>query len=90
MHILLCQGHQNQREGRLAYADVDHDNPSEVKKMKPAGGPATPNSDVEYSLINYNLNICYEDTQLEGQQKRGMVYNNSNNIHYLMLLGSQN
>ena len=53
------------------YADVDHDNTSETKK-KPKVDAATPSRDVEYSLIDYNLNICYEDTQLEGQPKRGM------------------
>ena len=55
------------------YVDVDHDNTSETKK-KPKPDPATtPSRDVEYSLIDYNLNICYEHTQLEGQPKHGMT-----------------
>jgi hypothetical protein len=56
------------------YADVDHDNNASETKKKPTGAdPANPTRDVEYSLIDYNLNICYEDTQLEGQQKRGII-----------------
>lgn len=43
-----------------------------MKKKATAADTANPKQDVEYSLIDYNLNICYEDTQLEGQQKRGM------------------
>ena len=65
------QGHPHQQESQLVYADVDHDNTAETKKKQKAD-PSLPSRDVEYSLIDYNLNICYEDTQLEGQQKRGM------------------
>ena len=43
-----------------------------MKNKPTAANTANSKQDVEYSSIDYNLNICYEDTQLEGQQKRGM------------------
>ena len=63
---------RHQQESGLVYADLDHDNTSEVKKKKTTVDPAAPSRDVEYSLVDYSTNISYEDTQLEGQQKRGM------------------
>lgn len=57
----------------MVYADLDVASEHYQTKKKPKSKPVTPSCDVEYSLVEYSLNVCYEDTQLEGQQKRGVL-----------------
>ena len=75
----MIQGHQHQQESRLVYADLDVASERYETKKPVVEDPATLSRDVEYSLIDYSLNVCYEDTQLEGQPKRGVYASCSNN-----------
>ena len=71
MWIIIWQGHQYLQQSRLVYANLSVASKHYEIKKKQTVEPTTLSRDVEYSSINYDLNVCYEDTQVEGQPKRG-------------------